>query len=263
MLPASRSHSKEAKSGAPEPEGIDHRPGAGRLHRLVSTYEKDRGGDLVQPGAFGPTISRWKASGRPIPLHWNHQSSDPADIIGTVDPGSMRETAKGLVVEGELDLKNSARTTEAWRLVKADSVGVSFGYTAETERLEDGTRLLTSVDLFEVSLTPAPMNPDARVLDWKSATNGDPYGAEALGASVGQILSSKNFEAIRMKAERKRMVEELPADLVGTSVDPLIAVQPDLASWRAEVKTAMLEGKRVRQKLQMKARPIHVKRFSC
>jgi HK97 family phage prohead protease len=94
---------------------------------------------VVQPGAFATTIAAWAARGRPIPLHWNHQSSDPADIIGTVDPGSMRETAKGLVVEAELDLEKSARAREAWRLVKADSVGVSFGYAAETEQLEDGT----------------------------------------------------------------------------------------------------------------------------
>jgi hypothetical protein len=32
----------------------------------------------------------------------------------------------------------------------------------------DGTRLLTSIDLYEISLTATPMHPAARVVSWKS-----------------------------------------------------------------------------------------------
>ena len=212
----------------------------GAFVALVATYEKDRSGDLVQPGAFGPTIARWKASGRPIPLHWNHRSSDPADIVGTVDPASMRETSEGLVVEGELDLENSARAREAWRLVKADSVGVSFGYTAETEQLEDGTRLLTDIDLFEVSLTPAPMNPDARVLDWKSATNG---GAD----------DSDGLRAIAWKTA----IRELPPQLVGTAWDPTVARDEIEFANEVEIKSLLT----ARKKAERKALPVRVFRF--
>lgn len=145
----------------------------GEVRLLASTYELDRGGDVVQRGAFSASIERWQTSGKRLPLHWDHQG-DPESIIGTADPATMRETAAGLVIEATLDLEESARAREVWRLVKSDSLGVSFGYMAESTEGPDGTRLLTKVDLFEISLTPAPMNPGAKVLAWKSVDHMDP-----------------------------------------------------------------------------------------
>lgn len=139
----------------------------GEVRLLVSTYETDRGGDAVQPGAFAKTIARWRASGNRPPLAWNHETGDPRSLIGTVDPQSMRETEAGLVVEAKLDLDGSETAREAWRLIKAGSLFVSFGYSAKT-RQRNGTRLLTEVDLLEVSLTATPMNPGARVLSHKA-----------------------------------------------------------------------------------------------
>ena len=55
-----------------------------------------------------------------------------------------------------------------WRSVKADVISCSFGYLAHAQELEDGTRLLTKIDLFEVTLTPSPMNPQARVISYKA-----------------------------------------------------------------------------------------------
>jgi len=83
----------------------------------------------------------------------------------------MRETRDGLLAEGPPRLDGSATAREVWRLVKSDSIGVSFGYLVTDE--EDGaddTRLLKAIDLFEVSLTATPMNGDTRVVSWKSAT---------------------------------------------------------------------------------------------
>ena len=59
--------------------------------------------------------------------------------------------------------------------MKANSVGLSFGFlvTSEHERA-DGIRELHTIDLFEISLTPAPMNPDAKILSWKAASKTDP-----------------------------------------------------------------------------------------
>ena len=42
----------------------------GTFTALASTYSEDRGGDVVEPGAFGGTIARWKQTGKQIPLHW-------------------------------------------------------------------------------------------------------------------------------------------------------------------------------------------------
>ena len=43
----------------------------------------------------------------------------------------------------------------------------------------DGTRLLTGVDLYEISLTATPMHPDAKVVSWKSAPDSDPVPTDA------------------------------------------------------------------------------------
>ena len=63
-------------------------------------------------------------------------------------------------------------------LVKSDSIGVSFGYMATEVEDGDGMRLLTSIDLYEISLTATPMNPAAKVVSWKSATDELPTEAD-------------------------------------------------------------------------------------
>lgn len=100
---------------------------------------------------------------------WDHETGKPENVIGTVDPKTLRETRDGLLAEAKLDLEGSETAREAWRAIKSDSIGVSFGYLAEEESVEDGTRLLKAIDLYEISLTPTPMNADTRVVSWKSS----------------------------------------------------------------------------------------------
>jgi hypothetical protein len=162
----------------------------GRFVALASTYSTDRGGDRVQPGAFADTIRRWKASGRMLPLHWDH-AGQPEDIVGYVNPVSMKETADGLRIEAQLDLEESNKAREIWRLVRANSVGLSFGYLVTNERQgADGVRELHDIDLFEVSLTPAPMNPDARILSWKAVTDRDVAAIKAVWDDNRHLLGT-------------------------------------------------------------------------
>lgn len=139
----------------------------GEFSALAAAYTVDRGNDQIIPGAFKATIARWQESGKNIPLHWDHESS-AASIIGYVDPATMRETRDGLVVKGKLDLENSDVAREAWRAMKDNSVALSFGYLVEDSDVKDGITELKALDLFEVSLTPAPMNPDTRIVSMKS-----------------------------------------------------------------------------------------------
>jgi HK97 family phage prohead protease len=105
----------------------------------------DRDGDRIVKGAFAATIDAWQRTGRTLPLHWNH-SSAPEDIVGHIDPASMHETDEGLVVKGQLDIDNSDRARQAWRAMKTNSLGLSFGYLTQT-----GARVRT-----------------ARTSDWRS-----------------------------------------------------------------------------------------------
>jgi HK97 family phage prohead protease len=79
----------------------------GELTAIAATYDIDRAKDQIVPGAFERTIAQWQASGKNLPVHWNH-SGAAADIIGAIDPAAMREIPdEGLYVEGKLDLQHS------------------------------------------------------------------------------------------------------------------------------------------------------------
>lgn len=139
----------------------------GSFVAIAAAYTIDRAGDRIIPGAFAKTIDRWQASGKQVPLHWNHQG-EPDDIIGTVDPFSMEETEQGLKVSGTLDLANSEKAKEAWRAMKTGSMSLSFGYMVVKQRAAKDATELQELDLFEVSVVSGPANADTRFLALKS-----------------------------------------------------------------------------------------------
>ncbi len=176
---------------------------------LVAAYTKDRSGDVIERGAFRSTIAAWKDSGKQIPLAWNHDTGEPERLIGTVDPSSLKETRDGLLAEAHLDLDGSETARTAWRLVKSDSIGVSFGYTAETKKGENGTRLLTSIDLYEISLTATPMHGATRVVNWKGAgVDGD---WEAFRAATR--AADRAHEAAQRQREKEQRGEKLVEEI--------------------------------------------------
>jgi HK97 family phage prohead protease len=83
----------------------------------------------------------------------------PEDIIGAIDPKSIRETAQGLRVSGKLDLENSEKARQAWRAMKQGSIYLSFGYMTNASHTEGDVKVLDEIDLFEITLTPSA-NPD-------------------------------------------------------------------------------------------------------
>lgn len=115
----------------------------------------DQGGDAVQPGAFRASL----AEGRKVRMLWQH---DPNQPIGVWD--DVREDQKGLWVRGRI-LIDLAKGREAAALVAAGAIdGLSIGYrTKRAERNGKGRRLLTEVELWEVSLVTFPMLSEARV----------------------------------------------------------------------------------------------------
>jgi HK97 family phage prohead protease len=105
-----------------------------------------------------------------VPLHWQHRG-EARNVIGSADPASMREVAGlGLYVEGKLDLDDSAVARQAWRSMKDNRVGLSFGYMTVKSQRRGGINHLLELDLFEISIAPSPINPQTRILEMKSAT---------------------------------------------------------------------------------------------
>jgi hypothetical protein len=113
----------------------------------------DRGGDVVRPGAFERSLKRGAGA---VPLLWQH---DPKRLVGRIE--YLREDGRGLRVIARLSAGTAGR--EAAALLGAGKVaGLSFGYRV---RKASGTapRALEDVELVEVSLVTAPMQPKARV----------------------------------------------------------------------------------------------------
>ncbi|MEM6371516.1 MAG: HK97 family phage prohead protease [Pseudomonadota bacterium] len=119
----------------------------------------DQGGDVVNAGAYGASLKVLAAQDRSVKMLWQH---DPAHPIGVWD--EVREDARGLWVKGRI-LTEVAKGREAAELIAAGAIdGLSIGYrTVKATKNDKGQRLLTELELWEVSLVTFPMLPSARV----------------------------------------------------------------------------------------------------
>ncbi|MCP5085887.1 MAG: HK97 family phage prohead protease [Rhodobacteraceae bacterium] len=130
----------------------------------------DQGGDVVNKGAYAPSLATLAKTGRSVKMLWQH---DPGRPIGVWD--EVREDTKGLFVKGRI-LAEVQAGAEALALINAGAIdGLSIGYrTVRAEKSSDGARLLHELDLWEVSLVTFPMLPEARVgSDEEEALAGD------------------------------------------------------------------------------------------
>jgi HK97 family phage prohead protease len=126
----------------------------------------DQGGDIVEKGAYAASLKRLDASQRRVRMLWQH---DPTEPIGIWD--EVREDQRGLFVKGRL-LMEVARAREAAALIEAGAIdGLSIGYrTLRATKDGQGRRLLSEVELWEVSLVTFPMLPEARISAQAKAT---------------------------------------------------------------------------------------------
>ncbi|MDD3029970.1 MAG: HK97 family phage prohead protease [Alphaproteobacteria bacterium] len=132
--------------------------------------ELDDQNEIVAAGAFTRSLAKWRRQARMPALLWMH---DPTQPIGVWQ--SIREDANGLFVEGRLAVRTQ-KGGEAYELLKLGALtGLSIGYRVVRSR-PDATRrarILTDVDLFEISLVTFPANDAARVADVKRAASSD------------------------------------------------------------------------------------------
>jgi uncharacterized protein len=140
----------------------------------------DQGGDIVARGAYARSLAALAQEGRRVRMLWQH---DPAEPIGVWD--EIREDGRGLFVKGRI-LTDVARGREAAALLAAGAIdGLSIGYrTVKAERDAKGRRVLSDLDLWEVSLVTFPMLPDARV-----AAKADDALATALMRDLADALN--------------------------------------------------------------------------
>lgn len=122
--------------------------------------------EVVAPGAFVNTLSKWKSKGRLPPLLWQHRSAEP---LGPFT--KMEEDTKGLYFEAQLLVDDIARAKEAYALLRAKAIGgMSIGFNPLEEEYDSraGIIVLREVDLWEGSLATFPACDAAQVDSVKS-----------------------------------------------------------------------------------------------
>jgi len=160
-----------------------------QVEGYASLYQRrDRGGDVVMPGAYAASLRETKRRGSSVKMLWQH---DPGRPIGVWD--ELREDDRGLYVRGRV-LDEVATGREAIALIRAGAIdGLSIGYRVKrAERDGNGQRRLVEIELWEVSLVTFPMLPDAR-LDraGKSAATTMPARAAGLHALAAHFTAAR------------------------------------------------------------------------
>ena len=115
----------------------------------------DLNGDVVAKGAFADSLKRTGADG----VRMLHQHESRA-VVGVWD--EIVEDDRGLFVRGRIaDWSAEARYAQA--LSRAGALdGLSIGFRAAKARRDGRLRVLSGVELWEVSLVTFPMLPGAR-----------------------------------------------------------------------------------------------------
>jgi len=208
----------EHKTFALEIKATDEASGGatGMIRGYASTFGNvDLGGDMVVKGAFKKTISENKS----IPILADH---NPSKQIGW----NIRaeEDAKGLYVEGEIDLTNPDGRIK-WNLAKravdlGASMGLSIGFqTVKAEPMKENPliRQLKEIKLYEYSIVTFPMNTEAMVMAAKH---------------FGESSTKEEFtQAVRAKAQELGIsMQQLIEDALRFGAAPDDITDPDAKS---------------------------------
>jgi HK97 family phage prohead protease len=152
--------------------------GSGELEGFAAVFNTvDLGGDIILPGAFKKTLSDWKRAKGRIPLVDGHLSSSSQTLLGSVVRAEERTAGdpKGLWFRAKFSSDADSQTVRT-KALEGHLNGVSIGYLpvpggVTFKQGGDGepVRVLSELKLFEISLTPVPMHPDARLTGVKAA----------------------------------------------------------------------------------------------
>ena len=96
---------------------------AGEFEALVAVFGNvDKGGDRIMPGAFTKTLAAWRASGDPLPVIWSHDWTTPDAHIGVAYAKDMKQTDRGLLVKGRLDVADNPVARRVHKLMSRRSL---------------------------------------------------------------------------------------------------------------------------------------------
>ena len=187
--------------------GVD----VGFIEGYASTWDLDRGGDIIVNGAFTETLSQLSANGRTIRMLAGH---DYEDLIGGFPVSECKQDNNGLFVRGEVNLEVQ-KGRETYALAKQGVLcDMSIGFSLPADSCEfkevDGeiVRFIKKLNLWEISLVPEPMNPRAQITAVKSRN------IESI-KDVENLLKTAGFT----QAVRKRIISTIKSSQRDVSED--------------------------------------------
>jgi HK97 family phage prohead protease len=132
---------------------------SGELEGYVSVFgNRDKGGDVVLPGAFKKTLADWSRAKQPLPLIADHNLTTDG-VIGSVV--QAKEDQVGLWVRARFSSDPKAQSVRM-KMLEGHIKGMSFTYDAIKhyfgQQAGKSVRFLQELKLFEATVTPFPMN---------------------------------------------------------------------------------------------------------
>lgn len=221
---------------------VEQKDGGG-IRAYASTFDRepDSYGDVIAPTAFDKTLDKWHELGKPIPLLWGHDTSDPYSNIGACTDYGVDE--RGLWYEAEFDAENP-KAQYVRKLAQEGRVyQCSFAFAcndaAEVE-LEDGRKAneLRELDLYEISVVQIPANQHATIED---AKDGEPE--QKAGRRNSKADEDRLREAVALLAEAEERLDQaneiISAVLGGEGIDDEEAVEePEAEAEEAKAEEA-------------------------
>ena len=161
----------------------------------ASTWDKDLDDDVITKGAFTETLAEsFPNGGAHIPIHWEHKSGSPYDVIG--ETLSAVEDDHGLLVTGRIDTSTD-EGKRAYELMKSGLIHqMSIGFIPlESEwvtPIEDdwhGYRKINKAKLFEISVVQVAANQGAEIVEVKSGRRISKESKDKLQAAIDALTS--------------------------------------------------------------------------
>ena len=198
---------------------------AGVIEGYASVFggAPDLYGDVIAPGAFAASLTAHRRAGTVPLMLWGHDGSQPP--IGNWN--DLAEDGKGLWVKGTIDLDDPLGQRVHRALKRKAMKGLSIGYEtkeAEADAKRPGVRVLTAVDLWEVSPVNFPAQVRAAVDNVKSYT------------AHGNLPTLPEFEAFLREAGFSK---SLATAIAGKGLAHLVRSESDSGDQRAAFLRAL------------------------
>ena len=127
----------------------------------------DSADEIVAAGAFAESIQRQRKANGPLPVLWQHNSTQPIGGDELIEEDATGLKANGFLLIDAIPLAKQAHELLKRRVIK----GLSIGYRVEASHLDQktGIRTLQRVALHEYSIVTFPANTLANVDSVKHA----------------------------------------------------------------------------------------------